>query len=990
MNVGSVNNTYMPNQAGIRESLQAGTAAGQTVNAFEKVITVIGSSMNSTDVAKTMNGISEGISSVEEALKADAKVAKDNLKALFNKLSGEQAVKLDEDGFDINELDDEELVTVVDRIKIMLAAYNENFQAFAGAFDMPEGAELEGENLSVKVAAELKNNYLPQTKDNTTDVISAMEMAADVSGRMPLSEQAKAYLVGNELEPTIENIYKANHTTRNHGYVGGLTDDQWKQIMPQVASIIKSEELPENDKTYEDAKWLIANEIPVTADNLKYKNELDEMTFEYSAGEIMKQAVSAMAGGKSAAQIGVQQRKEAWIVAAGAIRTVSSVSYGHIANIVSAGHRLTIEEMEQELKNNYNAPSQTDEASLKAYRVLCETRVIMTASSTISLIRRGIDIYNEDLTHLKELLQQEETRYIQEQLSRTDDKAVTEEDLREVSNTTSLLNSLRFMPAAAIGATVIGASQVTVSSVHSTALYMQRQYEQAGAAYETMSTKARSDMGDSVKAALDNSAGSILNELGYENNGQNLRAVRIMAYNSMEMSEANFVAVREADSILNNLMDNMSPQVVYQMIKDRINPMNTDISTLNDYIADNYDVGQETVKYSEFLYKLEKTEGIDETSRRQYIGIYKMFNAIKKDRGKAVGALLNQNAEISLNSLMTAVDSRNMYGMDVTLSENAGMSQGGRRERYYRNLFSEISQEITPAALDEISKNQDIGEMSPEKLMEMLAQYKQNDKEIKEEYYSQIVDELSMYRNAEDEVIRLLTDHKIPVNLNNLAASKELLGITGKNRWNRDLLNEDLSKRIKDMPDVLDDSDDLEEAYNGLEEAVREQGEQVITENKPDSYADIRKLHITENAISLMNRLGSRREYFVPFETEDGIGAIHLKLVRTGENAGKMEMNFYAKELGNVYAQFMVNSELAYGYITSDGEGAEESLKSSSEQIKSQMTQEMDFGEIVIQTGNGSDVPHVSLTGEDNGVPTVSLYRIAKLVFLNLVGGKAN
>ena len=54
------------------------------------------------------------------------------------------------------------------------------------------------------------------------------------------------------------------------------------------------------------------------------------------------------------------------------------------------------------------------------------------------------------------------------------------------------------------------------------------------------------------------------------------------------------------------------------------------------------------------------------------------------------------------------------------------------------------------------------------------------------------------------------------------------------------------------------------------------------------------------------------------------------------------------------------------------------------------MAQEKDFGEIVIQTGNGSDVPHVSLTGEDNGVPTASLYRIAKLVFKNLVGGKAN
>ncbi len=162
MNINSVQNTYNAQTVNNQAKLPTGAAAKETVNAFERVITNLSSPMQSTDVNKTLSGITEGISSVEEQLKADAQAAKAGLKAL----SGAEAVKLDEDGFDINDIDDEELVTVVDRIKLMLMAYNENYREFSGAFEHAdkESVDTEG-NLSAKVAAALDDNYMPVTED---------------------------------------------------------------------------------------------------------------------------------------------------------------------------------------------------------------------------------------------------------------------------------------------------------------------------------------------------------------------------------------------------------------------------------------------------------------------------------------------------------------------------------------------------------------------------------------------------------------------------------------------------------------------------------------------------------------------------------------------------------------------------------------------------------------------------------------------------------
>lgn len=991
VNINSVQNTYNAQQTNTQAKLPTGAAAKETVNAFEKVITNLSTPMQSTDVSKTMNGISEGISSIEEQLKADAQAAKAGLKALFNKLSGADAVKLDEDGFDINDIDEEDLVTVVDRIKLMLMAYNENYQKFSGAFDNVDKDSVEEEgNLSAKVASALSDNYMPVTEDNVTDVVSTMEMAEDVAARMPLRDEAKAYLIGNNMEPTIENVYKANHSTVNNGYHSGLTLDQWEQMKPQVTRIIEQAGLETTEKNYEDAKWLIANELPVTGENLIYKNQLDNLTYVYEKNQVLDDAVSSMAAGNKAADVSVSETYNTWKEAARAMYIVHFASYENVVSVVSTKQSFTIGNLQAAMEQKAEGKTENSMSGISQYRTLCEARILMTASATISIMHQGIDIYSEDLHHLVELLRQEETKFINDQLTREDAGSISEADLSSVVNVNDALMGLRFAPCAAIGMMITVKSELTITAVSEISFGMQRQYEQAGQAYETMSTKVRSDMGDSVKAAVNNSAESILAEIGMEYNEANVRAVRILAYNNMEMTAENVNQVKNVDSILNNLMDNMTPQVVYDMIKEGINPMETDISDLNAYVSETYGIQDETVKYSEFLYKLEHTEEITAQERSQYIGIYKMFHMFRKDAGKAIGALVNQNEEVNLKNLVMAVNSRKKYDMDVTLDVDAGMSQISGNVQYFENLFSQLGKTVTPQGLKKASEDgEKLDEISLEKMAELMEKYSKEDEKMKEQYYQETVREAAEYQNIEENIMRLITDNSLPVTFYNLMAAKDLMQGNKVFKGLSALEDERITEKMSDMLEDLEDKDALEGDYNALKAQVQEAAERMMEDGVHDSYMDINQLKNLGKTVQFMSTLGSRQQYFIPFATEEGIGSIHLKLVRTAENEGKMEMNFSTEALGNVFAQFSVTKERTTGYIVTANSGMSEELNEALNHIYTGL-EKLGIKNARILVGQGSEVPQVHLAHKGEGAPSAVIYRTAKEILTNLIAIKAN
>ena len=125
----------------------------------------------------------------------------------------------------------------------------------------------------------------------------------------------------------------------------------------------------------------------------------------------------------------------------------------------------------------------------------------------------------------------------------------------------------------------------------------------ANNAYETMMTKPRHDMGDSITEAFQN-IDEILADMNMDRNEENQRAIRILAYNEMELSRKNIANVKSADAKVQQMFETLTPQIVLNLIREGKNPLNMTIDGLNEEIMQQREVRGVTdeQRFSEFLY----------------------------------------------------------------------------------------------------------------------------------------------------------------------------------------------------------------------------------------------------------------------------------------------------------------------------------------------------------------------------------------------------
>lgn len=104
--------------------------------------------------------------------------------------------------------------------------------------------------------------------------------------------------------------------------------------------------------------------------------------------------------------------------------------------------------------------------------------------------------------------------------------------------------------------------------------------------------------------------------------------------------------------------ENMKPQVVREMIKTGINPLDMNLEELNRTaveIKEQLGIDNEDVRFSKYLYKLEQNSEIAEEERSAYIGIYRLIARVEQTDGAAIGMLAQQGAEFTMRNLLTAV-----------------------------------------------------------------------------------------------------------------------------------------------------------------------------------------------------------------------------------------------------------------------------------------------------------------------------------------------
>jgi len=246
---------------------------------------------DSTYLNPALEERSDLVEVLESSTALDATDRKNQMAVLSHTTSEEDYAKMQEEGFSLDETVGNTIVTVTDKIKMQVAMGGGDISCFGDDLNMAQLEEIAGSTaLAQQLEQKLRAADLPATEENVYGCEQAYEQAASLTA---LNEGGLKYMLDNQLEPTIENFYKAAHSgSKNYMSSTGTVDISAMQA--QVEAIVLEAGLPVNKQTLADSQWLMENDIALTVDNLKYLTDLKAYTGEVSSEEILDAITNAL------------------------------------------------------------------------------------------------------------------------------------------------------------------------------------------------------------------------------------------------------------------------------------------------------------------------------------------------------------------------------------------------------------------------------------------------------------------------------------------------------------------------------------------------------------------------------------------------------------------------------------------------------------------------------------------------------------------------
>ena len=989
---------------------------------------------------------------------SDAAAAKSEMNKNLAVLTGDDYKSIEDSEGSVDKCEEEYVDKAVERIKQQKLDNEENREENRKAVDEFE-EELEKiqatGSLDAKAEAGLKkileNSDIPATAENISRIVSALQMS---SSALNMSDDTKAYIVGNSLTPTIENIYHGQYSGSD-ALDGSIYDTEvWEQLSPQVERMIDATGL-EGERAVADAKWLFANDLPVTVDTLKTMSVLNDISSDMSAKTSFEQILQAVAAGVDPEQASLDTSE--FVIAKSIINNFAAITDADISTAVkiAAGDMalanenysgygvLNLELLRQATAYNKTNSSFADVSSnnipdiviegmsdmqveeVMAKRCIAEICLKMTTQSVMNMRQKGIDVNTAPLEQVVEALRDEENAVYTAGMKGD----INEDELSLLQETMQQKTDIANAPASLIGRTVRQQNLLTLNELHAAASSETYGRQQYGQIYEMVSTQVDVSYGDSIQKAFA-SVPDLLKEIGMEDTNANERAVRILGYNGMEITNENVLSVKAYDTVLNRVIDNMKPSTVLEMIRQGDNPLDTSINDLDKKLMDinaSKDLSSEE-KYSKYLWQLQKSGDISESEREGYIGIYRLLNNIEKSDGAAIGAVLQTDREMTLGNLLTAVRTMKNQGIDRKIDDSFGeikelnymassiteqinegfnaadMSQTGKHDsekgKYFDTLVSDTLDEISPSKLEEISDG-DIDKVLDTSLEMFAQQVKEADgnKEIEKAYYAHKAENLRSVESESVQAKELLTCLEIPATMENIEAAVNYIESSYsplKESYRRkNVLDDDEQEEFDDVIDSAVDALDSEESIQKKCKQAEKYMEDILNKSyeQPDiKYDDIENLRTLSKGIGFSMLMAERRSYDIPVKTGDTITNMNVTLISSDDDSGKVKVNISGNSydgdeisaFGDVTAELKVTGDSVKGYVFSSERQGYELLKESADSLLEKLK------------AGGFDVKNISygmnrvsqtdgLEAGKSDVETSKLYKAAKIITAHLV-----
>ena len=1026
---------------------------------------------------------------MQQAANTNAHAQKDFMIVMSSCVSGEDLQRMQEEGFNPASTDVETYVTIVDKIKVTLAQAGVEIAGYTDDLDVEKveqitGSRTDANALVKELSQSLAESDIPVTNENIAELAKAVVEALQING---LSDDTIKYLVVNQKQPTIENVYRAQYSSadtirQSQGYYSEgagsygkyyakkAENIDWDKLQSRLEETVAQAGLDTDEDTkaqaMENAKWLVASGIELNADNLNMVTKLKNLTFPMKEQDIAKQCVTAMENGKSPVKADLTGEKSIVQEAQEILEEVESISDEAVHEVAASGEKINIKNLSEAQKqidaqNEENANRTytiTDEAPLKevqAKRQLEEIRLMMSEEANRHLLKAGISIDTTELGKLVDALKVAEEN-IRAALFQGESAVENEQRALLYEETLAKTGELVNMPAAILGKLASGSQGYTLLRIHEEGKALQKELdiqhegnnhnpnqsrqERASSAYETLMTAPRKDLGDRISKAFRN-VDDILTDMKLETSEANRRAVRILGYNSMEISEENINAVKEADSKVTGVISKMTPATTLQMIREQKNPLEMTMDELDAYLNEKgMEPSEDAEKYAKFLQRLDRSNGISENEREAYIGIYRMFRQIEKSDGAVIGSIVATGAEMNFKNMLSAVRTASDKNMDVRVDDgfgalenlitkgkaidsqiNAGYQgsagndteQDRELEKYYARLSGEINQELSDRTDLSKLKDTDISEKTTiEEFADniKMTQMSENDPIIAEEKvenFKSFRQNMQEVEQVDEQIIESLIDYGQTISVDNIQAAsmllfdrgslfRQIIGETDADGEEPDepVSDQDAENAVLEKADsFVEHLQDAKLAKISYQEMISEANKAVesMIYEKGTSHIDVKAAQALYKGLSLAGNLAREENYEVPMNIDGEITSVNLKIYHNASQTGKVAVTLDTAVLGRVAAEFDVTSNRISGMAVYENKAAKATLEQLEKQVSNALSTEGDR-QVTVSLVHTKSVDlgrfgqDRSTGDEKEAVSTRTLYQTAKAFLTALKG----
>lgn len=872
-----------------------------------------------------------------------------------------------DDGYDV-------IVTETDKIKAVLAKAGVDISIYGDDLSREQLTDITGSQTEAAMLVNQMKAYdIPATDDNIKAGTDAIDRAKSLTN---ISNETKAYLVRNNMNPTVSNVYKATYSSsqvqnykqkvgitdnvkqlyddnqygdKGAGSQGKISDELFEELKPQLKQILEEAHIDSSDENLNQCRWLIDEDIAVTPDNVLLANQIDGITAagENVSSDFYARAVTeALAMGKKAADATMSQDGLTFDMAKKACDVLGEATAEDIVTLESDNMPVTIENLSKliAVRDKDSAASQasankaadnqiTDSREARlvtAQRKLEEARLSMTAEANLSLIKKGVSIDTEPIERVVELLKQQENKYYGALFGESSVEA-SDDRVRMYNNVCDIFNQMKQQPAYVL---TLESADDTVYELYTAGKAMKQSLEAAASGYETLMTSPRADMGDSMSKAFQN-VDDILKELQIDTSESNRRAVRILAYNSTDITEENIKQIKSVDEQVQRAFSDMTPAVTIEMIKRGISPLDMSMSDISDTArrikSENPDERDE--KFSEFLWKLEKKNEISEEERDSYIGIYRLISQVEQSDGAVIGSLVNQGADITMKNLLTAVRVRGKSAMDYKVDDtfagvdsvSSGIKIDSQIESaYHTNCLRDVLDTLSPEKMEFVQYDSWL-DMTPEQLRQAV--YEANeDNALSEQYATEQLRQFNHAVSVPENVYAFLEKYDVKTTAVNLMAASRLMKNPSeavRNLWERGdsataraLLDETLRR----FSESVKNPKELAQAQETLADTAEHVMDSMIIEDRHTGSIDIRQMKLLCSQLRIASNMSRQENYIVPIETADGVTGMKLSIVRGEDKKGLVDIFLEDKKCGRVAAYFEAKENSVSAMIVTDDE----------------------------------------------------------------------